>query len=128
MAQGISRRLLALCLFFSVAVFAHAQDYKPLLGDWSMTSETDGDAIKWVLTVKEVEGKLTVICATGDGEKPAKDVTFTDGVLKFQAPYQDAYYGIMLKMIDNKLDGTWEGDGNTGKTYGSKNSPQPPPA
>jgi hypothetical protein len=121
MAQGIHRRFFALCLVFGLAVFAHAQDYKPLLGDWNMTSETDGDPVKWTLTLKEVEGKLTAICGTSDGEKPAKNVTFTDGVLKFDAPYEDAFYGITLKAAANKIEGTWEGDGNSGKTYGFKN-------
>jgi hypothetical protein len=121
MAQGISRRFFVLCLFFSLAVFARAQDYKPVLGAWNMTSETDEDPIKWTLTLKEVEGKLTAICGTADGEKPGKNVTFADGVLKFDAPYDDVYYGINLKVTANKLDGTWEGDGNTGKSYGFRN-------
>ena len=86
-----------------------------------MTSETDGDPIKWTLTVKEVDGKLTALCGTAEGEKPAKNVTFADGVLKFAAPYEDVYYDITLKLDENKFDGTWDGDGNTGKTYGSRN-------
>jgi len=121
MTQVAIRRLFALSLMFGLAVFAHAQDYKPLLGDWNMTSESDGDPIKWTLSLKEVEGKLTAICGTADGEKPAKNVTFADGVLKFVTHYEDDDYGITLKPNGNKLEGTWEGDGNSGKTYGFKN-------
>jgi hypothetical protein len=121
MVQRNSRRFFALCFVFALALSAYAQDYKPLLGVWNMTSESDGDPIKWTLTLKETDGKLVALCATGDGEKPAKNVTFADGVLKFDAPYEDAYYGVTLKPTGSKLDGTWEGDGNSGKTYGFKN-------
>jgi hypothetical protein len=121
MNQRISRRFFALCIVFGLAVFAHAQDYKPLLGDWNMTSESDGDPIKWTLSLKEVEGKLAATCGTADGEKPAKNVTFADGVLKFDAPYEDNFYGVTLKPNGNKLEGMWEGDGSSGKTYGFKN-------
>jgi hypothetical protein len=117
MAQR-NRALFVLIAMMALTLFVHAQDYKPLLGEWNMNSESDGDPIKWTLTLKEAEGKLVAVCATPDGEKPAKNVTFADGVLKFDAPYEDAYYGITLKADGNKLDGTWEGDGNSGKTYG----------
>ena len=47
MAQKIRRRFFALCLGLMVlAVSAHGQDYKPLLGKWSMTSESNGDPVK----------------------------------------------------------------------------------
>jgi hypothetical protein len=50
MAQEISRRFFALCLAIMVlAVSAHAQDYKPLIGNWNMVSESDGDPVKWTL-------------------------------------------------------------------------------
>ena len=122
MAQKISRRFFALCLGLMVlAVSAHGQDYKPLLGKWSMTSESNGDPVKWTLTLTESEGKLTGSLSAGEGEQPAKDLTFADGVLKFQAPYQGSYYAIELKATADKLDGTWDGGDDSGKTYGTKN-------
>jgi hypothetical protein len=122
MAQKISLRFLALCLGLMVlAVSAHGQDYKPLLGKWNMTSESNGDPVKWTLTLTESEGKLTGSLSAGEGEQPAKDLTFANGVLKFQAPYQGAYYDIVLKATPDKLDGTWDGGGDSGKTYGTKN-------
>jgi hypothetical protein len=122
-AQKISLRLLALCLgLMVVAVSARGQDYKPLLGKWSMTSESSEDPVKWTLTLKESEGKLTGTLGTADGEQPAKDLTFVDGVLKFQAPYQGSFYNIELKSTTpEKLEGTWDGGGDSGKTYGTKN-------
>jgi hypothetical protein len=122
MAQKISLRFLALCLGLMVlAVCAHAQDYKPLLGKWNMTSESNGDPVKWTLTLTENEGKLAGSLTAGEGEQPAKDLTFANGVLKFQAPYQGDYYAIELKATADKLDGTWDGGGDSGKTYGTKN-------
>jgi hypothetical protein len=121
MAQKISRQIFALCLGLLVlAVSAHGQDYKPLLGKWNMTSESSEQPVKWTLTLQESEGKLTGLLSVGEGEQPAKDLTFVSGVLKFAAPYQGNYYDIELKATDNKLDGTWDGGGDSGKTYGTK--------
>ena len=121
MAQKISRRFFALCLgFIMLTVSAHGQDYKPLLGKWSMTSESSEDPVKWTLTLQESEGKLTGSLSVGEGEQPAKDLTFAGGVLKFQAPYQGSYYDIELKATADKLDGTWDGGGDSGKTYGTR--------
>jgi hypothetical protein len=121
MAQQISRRLFGLFLAgIILVVSAPAQDYKPLLGKWSMTSESSGDPVQWTLTLKESDGKLTASLETDDGERPAKDLTYVDGVLKFKAPYQDVYYDIELKADADKLIGTWSGGGDSGKTSGTK--------
>jgi hypothetical protein len=97
-----------------------AQDYKDLVGKWSMTSETNEDPVKWVLVLKEADGKLAATLASEQGELPIKDVNYTDGVLKFKAPYHDVEYDIELKLMADKLVGTWSGDGNSGKTSGVK--------
>ncbi len=77
MAHKISRRFFALCLGFMVlTVSAHGQDYKPLLGKWNMTSESTENPVKWTLTLQESEGKLTGSLSVGEGEQPAKDLTF----------------------------------------------------
>ncbi len=121
MAQRISRRFFVLCLAIMVlAVSAPAQDYKPLIGNWNMTSESDGDPVKWTLILKESDGKLTADLGTEGGKQPAKDLTFADGVLKFKAPYQGADYDIELKATADKLDGTWSGGGDSGRTSGTK--------
>jgi hypothetical protein len=121
MVQQISRRLFALSLAAMVLVVsAPAQDYKPLIGKWNMTSETNGDPVQWTLTLKETEGKLTASLDTGEGEQPAKNLSYADGVLKFKAPYQDVDYDIELKAAADKLSGTWSGGGDSGKTSGTK--------
>jgi hypothetical protein len=122
MTQKIIRRFFAFCLGLMVlAASAHGQDYKSLLGKWNMTSESNGDPVKWTLTLTESGGKLAGSLGAGEGEQPAKDLTFADGVLKFQAPYQGSYYAIELKATADKLDGTWDGGSDSGKTYGTKN-------
>jgi hypothetical protein len=121
MVQQISRRLFALSLAAMVLVVsAPAQDYKPFIGKWNMTSETNGDPVEWTLTLKETDGKLTASMNTGEGEQPAKDLSYADGVLKFKAPYQDVDYDIELKAAADKLSGTWSGGGDSGKTSGTK--------
>ncbi len=121
MFQKLSCSFFALCLMsVALVVSVPAQDYKPLIGKWSMTSENGADPVKWFLILKESDGKLAAFLATSDGEQPAKDLTYSDGALKFKAPYQDNVYDIELKATAQKLDGTWSGGGDSGKTYGTK--------
>ena len=69
MTHKAVRRLCAFLLVAGLAVMsALAQDYKALLGKWNMTSETDGDAVKWTLSLKESDGKLAAFLATDQGE------------------------------------------------------------
>lgn len=89
MRQKLIQRILAVCLVtFTVIFSALAQDYKSLIGKWDMTSETNDDAVKWTLVLKETDGKLTASLATEGGEQPAKDFSYADGVIKFKAPYR----------------------------------------
>ena len=121
MRQKLIQRILAVCLITcAVAFSALAQDYKSLIGKWDMTSETNDDAVKWTLVLKESDGKLAASLATDGGEQPAKDFSYADGVIKFKAPYQGEDYDIELKIVSAKLDGTWSGGGNSGKTSGTK--------
>ncbi len=117
------RPLLILCLIAALtAISLLAQDYKPLLGKWAMTSETDNDPVHWTLALKDTDGKLAASLVAGDNEMPAKEFSYTDGVLKFKVPYQGEDYDIELKPDGpNKLTGTWSGGGNSGKTTGVKN-------
>jgi hypothetical protein len=121
MSNKLIQRILTLCALACIAlVFSLAQDYKPLLGKWTMTSETDQDAVKWILVLKEADGHLTASVAVEDQEQPTKSFTYADGVLKFKVPYQDEDYDIELKASPDKLVGTWSGGGNSGKTTGVK--------
>lgn len=126
MLNKVIRRLvlsyLAACLF---ALAAFAQDYKALLGKWSMTSETDGgESVNWTLVLKDDDGKLAAYLSADSGEQAAKNFSYKDGVLKFEAPYQGDYYDLDLKVSGDKLDGTWSGNGDSGRTTGVKAAAQ----
>jgi hypothetical protein len=115
------QRYVALCILICfAATSAFAQDYKTLLGKWEMTSETEGDAVKWTLVLKETDGKLAASLVAGDNEMPAKDFSYADGVLKFKVPYEGEYYDIELKVTADKMNGTWSGGGTGGRTTGTK--------
>jgi hypothetical protein len=118
-------RLLQKLVFSSLALVllaltALAQDYQSLLGKWNMTSETDGDPVDWTLVLKDDNGKLAAFLSSTDGDQSAKNFTYKDGVLKFEAPYQGEYYDIELKVKDGKLEGSWSGGGGSGRTTGVK--------
>jgi hypothetical protein len=115
------QRILTICVaLFVVTLSALGQDYNALIGKWNMTAESSGDPVKWTLVLKNDDGKLTAFLASDQGQQPAKDFTYANGVLKFKAPYQGNYYDIELKVTGEKLDGTWSGNGSSGKTYGTK--------
>jgi hypothetical protein len=119
--KAIQRILLVFVALVVTTVCALAQDHKALIGKWNMTSETDGDPVNWTLVFKEDNGKLAAVLAAGEGEQPVKDLTYTNGVLKFKVPYQGEYYDIELKQGGEKLDGKWSGmNGDSGKTSGTK--------
>jgi hypothetical protein len=121
MTHTVIQRILSIFLLTCMAVVSLlGQDYKTMIGKWTMTSETNGDPVTWTLVLKEQDGKLTAFLATDEAEQPAKDFTYADGVLKFKAPYQGEDYDIELKAIGGKLDGTWTGGGDSGKTSGTK--------
>ena len=121
MAHKVVLGILSVCLLTCITVVCLVgQEPKAVAGKWSMTSETDGDPVKWTLVLKESEGQLTAFLSTDDGEQPAKEFTFANGVLKFKVAYQDKDYLIELKASPEKLEGTWSGDGNSGKTSGTR--------
>jgi len=86
-----------------------------------MTSETDGDPVKWTLVISSAaDSKISAVLATDGGELPAKDFTYEGGVIKFKAPYNGEDYEIELKQDGEKLVGKWSGSGNSGATFGTK--------
>lgn len=126
MARRKLQRVTAVCLLTVLTVFSvSAQDYKALIGRWSMASENEGgDPVNWTLVLKDSDGKLSGSLAAGEGEQIAKNFSYENGVLRFKAPYQGQDYDIELKVVAGKLDGTWSGGGNSGKTSGAKQQQQ----
>jgi hypothetical protein len=123
MPQKLIQRFFLIFLIQCAAMLsALAQDNKALVGKWDMTSETGEDPVKWTLIIKETDGKLTGSLASEEGEMAANDFSYTDGVLKFKASHDGEDYAIELKLVAGKLDGTWSGGGNSGKTSGIKST------
>ena len=121
MLLPIFRRSLSLMLVsFLLTLVLYAQNHDALLGKWKMTSETGNGSVEWSLTLKDVNGKLAAYLATDGAEAPAQSFTYSEGVLKFLAPYEGQNYKIELKVQGEKLEGTWNGGGDGGKTTGVK--------
>jgi len=120
--DSTKRLILAVLALFAAAFALRAgDDSKVLVGKWNMVSVTpDGENLKWVLIVKEVDGKLAGSLASEDGEASTKDFSFAEGTVKFQAPYQGDYYDVELKFADGQLAGTWSNGSDSGKTTGTK--------
>ena len=121
MAPKVFQKVLALCvLMVLTASFCLAQGNAALAGKWNMTSESNGDPVHWTLVLKDTNGKLTGFLTTDEAEQPAKEFKYDAGVITFKAPYQGQDYDIQLKLIEDKLDGTWSGGGDSGRTTGTK--------
>ena len=121
MARKIYQRILALCLLtILTAGFCRTQDNAALVGKWNMTSEGSGDPVHWTLVLKSVNSKLTGFLTTDEAEQPAKNFKYEAGVITFEAPYHGQDYDILLKLVGDKLDGTWSGGGDSGRTSGTK--------
>src|SRR5277367_4769079 len=120
--DSTERLILAVLALFAAAFALRAgDDSKVLVGKWNMVSVTpDGENLKWVLIVKEVDGKLAGSLASEDGEASTKDFSFAEGTVKFQAPYQGDYYDVELKFADGQLAGRWSNGSDSGKTTGTK--------
>lgn len=123
MPTTITRRLLAASFIgFLSCVCASAQRFDDILGKWSMTSDTDEQPVKWSMRVSGTASKPVAMLSTEEGEQPARDVAYSKGTLTFKVTYEGQEYTIDLKYMDGKLDGSWNGNGNSGKTTGTKGS------
>ena len=121
MGLKVFQKILTLCvLSLLTASFCLAQDNAALAGKWNMTSESSDDPVHWTLVLKDANGKLTGFLTTDESEQPAKDFKYDAGLITFKAPYQGQDYDIQLRFVGDKLDGTWSGGGDSGRTSGTK--------
>jgi hypothetical protein len=119
--KKLIQRVALLCLVALLGAFLNAaEDHSALVGKWNMSSESDNGSVDWVLTIKDVDGKLTGVLVTDQGELPAKSFSYTDGVMQFLAPYEGEDYTIKLKQDGEKLVGTWSGSAGEGRTTGTR--------
>lgn len=117
----LSRRTFSFSFVGAIAcVPVFAQGLQPMLGKWKMTSETDSEPVEWTLTVSGSAEKPVATLSTEQGEQSARDTKFQGGTLSFKVEYQGSDYIISLKYADGRLDGSWNGDGNSGRTHGNR--------
>lgn len=119
--RRLSLMLAFACLFAALTL---SQDKgSAVAGTWNMTSQTANGDLQWVLNIKQQGDTLAGTIKTPEGgEEALKEFSFKDGTLTFKAPYQGEYYDIAVKLADGKLEGTWSGQGDSGRTYGTKAS------
>lgn len=125
MLRSLSRITLNALLLASFTIvcssLVHAWQNKDLIGKWNMVSITpDGDEIPWTLSITYQDGKYSATTGSREGEAEAKDVQIDASTVHLRVPYQGAEYSIDLKLKDNKLVGTWSGNGDSGDTKGEK--------
>jgi hypothetical protein len=122
--RTLSRLKLLTCSFAVVVCcfgICYAQQSKDLTGKWNMVSVTpDGDQISWILQVKHENGNYTATVDGEDGSSAAKDFRVENGKVHFRTTYHDQDYDIDLTIEENRLVGTWSGNGDSGETKGTK--------
>ena len=109
-----------LALFCGVSRAAPA-DASTLTGTWDLVSETpDGDQVKWDLTFKDDNGKVTAVASSENGEIPVKDLKLDGDTITFTVSYQDNDYEITLTVSGTSLAGKWSGNSSDGSIKGTK--------
>lgn len=80
----------------------------------------DGDQVPWTLSISDDNGKYTATIEGQEGQSTAKDMKVDGASIHLRTTYHDEDYDIDLKLEGNRLVGTWSGDGDSGKTEGTR--------
>ena len=89
----------------TAAVFAGGSP----VGSWDCVATTpSGAEMKWTLTLKEQDGKLTGKALSDEGEMPVDDVTYENGTLSFRVSLDTGVYTVTVKFTGDKFDGQWK--------------------
>ncbi len=92
-----------------------------IVGNWDCISTTPtGTDMKWTLTVKEQNGKLTGTAGSDEGEMPISEAKLENGTFSFKVFVNSEPYVVKIKVNGTKFQGTWEGGGETGSIKGAK--------
>ncbi len=116
-------RPIAFCIAMMICCLGlgYAQQSSQLTGKWNMISTSpDGDEIPWTLSITNDDGKYNATVEGNAGLSPAKDFKVDGTKVHLRTTYQDQDYDIDLKLEENKLTGTWSGNGDSGPTKGTK--------
>ena len=121
--RSILNAFFALAALLASAIFRPgalpAQESDPLVGKWNMVSTSDHE-IPWTLIIRQEEGKYSASASIEDGDAAVKELKVDGRNLTFTVPYQGQDYEIKLKLVKDKLSGTWSGGGDSGDTTGTK--------
>ncbi|HEY7303981.1 MAG TPA: hypothetical protein VH601_07705 [Bryobacteraceae bacterium] len=116
-------RPFALCVAFTICLsgLCYSQKSAEITGKWSMVSITpDGDQIPWTLSINNDNGKYTATVEGNEGRSSARDIKVDGVTVHFRTTYQDEDYDVDLKLQENRLVGTWSGNGESGETQGTR--------
>ncbi len=92
-----------------------------IVGNWDCVSTTPiGTDMKWTLTVKEQDGKLTGTAGSDEGEMPISEPKLENDTFTFKVFVNSEPYQVKIKVNAGKFDGTWTGGGETGAIKGTK--------
>lgn len=80
----------------------------------------DGDQISWTLSIAHDNEKYTATIEGNEGQSAGKDVRVDGATIHLRTTYQDEDYDIDLKLEENRLVGTWSGNGDSGETRGTR--------
>jgi hypothetical protein len=125
MRASSGSRLAAFCvaLIICLSGLCYSQKSSEITGKWSMVSITpDGDQIPWTLSINNDNGTYTATIEGDEGQSPARDIKVDGATVHFRTTYHDEDYDVELKLQENRLVGTWSGNGESGETRGTRNS------
>ncbi len=84
------------------------------VGQWNLKADFGGRTNESTLTVTEVEGALKAKMSGRQGDRDLDDVSFADGVLKFNMTFsrqgQEMTLGFSGKIDGGSLEGNWSSD------------------
>jgi hypothetical protein len=123
-ASSVSCRF-AFCVALTICLsgLCYSQKSAEITGKWSMVSITpDGDQIPWTLSINNDNGKYTAMVDGTEGQSSARDVKVDGATVHLRTTYHDEDYDVDLKLQENRLVGTWSGNGESGETRGTRAS------
>ncbi len=93
----------------------------PVVGNWDCVAATpDGTEMRFTLMVEQQEGKLAGKAVGPNGDMPLVEPKLDGDVFTFKVVMDSESYSVSLKVSGEKMDGTWNGGGESGSIKGLK--------
>jgi hypothetical protein len=112
--------LLAAAVLLLAAPFAASADKPSALGTWDVVASTPDGELPSVLTLKMVDGKLTVEYELAGMPRTVTEPKLEKNVLTMKVEYEGGIYEVEAKIDGDKMDGTWQGNGTSGTLSGKR--------